>query len=755
MTNLIGKSLGRYHILEQLGEGGMATVYKAFDTHLERSVAVKVLRTDQFAPGVMSRTLKRFEREAKALGRLTHPNIVQIIDYGDYEGKPYLVMPFVPGQTLKHKLKGQPIPYEEAVRLLLPIARSLEYAHQQGVIHRDIKPSNVLITESGEPMLSDFGVAKIVDEEATMDLTGTSASVGTPEYMAPEQATSKTVDARADIYSLGVVFYEMVTGRKPYTADTPLAVLIKHASEPLPRPKLVVPTLPDKVEQIILKSLAKKPEDRYQSMEEFAIALERCLSQATSYQVKVKTTHATAKPGCRVGVPGQIVKSQTQKETPPIVARPSTEATSNNVSNPQSETALEGTSNRTIHDNTQKPSRWRNWAWIAGSTFVLLVCLSLGGGSLGMAILGGLIKPPTTAQPNKSSNTQIALKPTVSSIIESQSPTSTSTLIPLPTTKPLGIVDNRRPVLSATNANSIIQLAMWKVSNYAVTCVAFSPDGSVLASSLFSEFLIKLINISDGRILHILSDHIYHAQEVSFSPDGNMLVSGSRGNTGINIWRLSDWSHLRTMNPYSTYDVLSIDISPDGSIIAAGTDTSVDIWRVSDGIRLRTLGGFAGLWVVGAVSFSPDGTMLASGSGVFKGGSFLGLWRISDGSLLQHPNTSNGQINSVDFSPDGKTVASGGDNNLVELWRVSDGSILKTLKGHSESVLSVAFSSDGTLLASGSSDNTVKLWRVSDGALLQTLEGHTKMVYSVAFSPDGRILASSSDDGTIRVWGVH
>lgn len=164
--------------------------------------------------------------------------------------------------------------WQEAARLLIPIARALDYAHKRGLIHRDVKPSNILITESGEPMLTDFGVAKIIDEEATVDLTGTSAAVGTPEYMAPEQATSKNIDHRADIYALGIVFYEMVTGRRPFQADTPLAVLFKHASESLPRPTQFVPNLPESVEKILLKALAKKPEDRYQGMEEVVNAMD-------------------------------------------------------------------------------------------------------------------------------------------------------------------------------------------------------------------------------------------------------------------------------------------------------------------------------------------------------------------------------------------------------------------------------------------------------------------------------------------------
>ena len=279
MTDLVGQSIGRYHILEQLGQGGMATVYKAYDTRLERDVALKIIRRGAFPPESLDRVLKRFEREAKALAKLSHPTIVKVHDYGEYEGSPYLVLEYLPSGTLKQKM-GKPMPWQEAVRLLAPIASALEYAHKHDIIHRDIKPSNILIADNGQPMLSDFGVAKLLDNEETMELTGTGLGVGTPEYMAPEQASSKSIDQRADIYALGVVFYEMVTGRKPYTADTPMAVIIKHASEPLPRPKQFVPNLPDGVEKILLKALAKNPADRYQSMGKFASALEELFSRA-------------------------------------------------------------------------------------------------------------------------------------------------------------------------------------------------------------------------------------------------------------------------------------------------------------------------------------------------------------------------------------------------------------------------------------------------------------------------------------------
>jgi serine/threonine-protein kinase len=273
MSNLIGQTLGRYHILEQLGQGGMATIYKAYDTRLERDVAVKVIRKGAFPAEQLERILKRFEREAKALARLTHPNIVPVIDYGEHEGSPYLVMPYLPGGTLKARL-GQPMPWEEALRLLLPVADALAYAHEHNILHRDVKPSNILLTEKGQPMLTDFGIAKILDVEDTQTLTASGVGIGTPEYMSPEQGLGKPVGPPTDVYALGVVLYELVTGRKPYTADTPMAVVVKHLSDPLPRPSQFARDLPEAVEKLLLKALAKQPEDRYQTMGEFAAALE-------------------------------------------------------------------------------------------------------------------------------------------------------------------------------------------------------------------------------------------------------------------------------------------------------------------------------------------------------------------------------------------------------------------------------------------------------------------------------------------------
>ncbi|OQY90406.1 MAG: hypothetical protein B6D38_03695 [Anaerolineae bacterium UTCFX1] len=291
MTDLVGRTIGRYHILEQLGEGGMAVVYKALDMRLQRQVAIKVILPQrQFSPN----SLKRFEREARALAQLSHPNIVKILDYGEQDNQPYLVMEYLSGGTLKQHMErqnGKALEWRAAAKLLIPIASALAAAHQQNIIHRDIKPSNILLTTDGHPMLSDFGIAKILDNEDTTDLTASGIGIGTPQYMAPEQGLGQ-VDTRSDIYALGTVYYEMVTGRLPYRADTPMAVMLKKTTEPLPRPQKFVPSLPDSVEGVLLTALSRNPSHRYQTMVDFRTALEN--PRAVKPQISRSKTKSTA-----------------------------------------------------------------------------------------------------------------------------------------------------------------------------------------------------------------------------------------------------------------------------------------------------------------------------------------------------------------------------------------------------------------------------------------------------------------------------
>ncbi len=272
MNTLVGKKIDRYRILSQLGKGGMAVVYEALDTTLDRHVAIKVIQ-----PGKeqLNTFLARFRREAKVLANLSHPNIVKVFDYGEYEGSPYLVMDYIQGGTLKDLLKGKPLRWQKSVQITIQVARALEAAHKQGILHRDIKPSNILMANDRDPMLSDFGIAKIVggEGETETSLTDTGMGIGTPDYMAPEQGVG-IADERSDIYALGVVLYQLVTGRLPFHADTPLAIMLKKSTEPLPRPSTYVRGLPGKLEDVLIRALANDPAKRFRSMGEFESALE-------------------------------------------------------------------------------------------------------------------------------------------------------------------------------------------------------------------------------------------------------------------------------------------------------------------------------------------------------------------------------------------------------------------------------------------------------------------------------------------------
>jgi serine/threonine protein kinase len=249
----------------------MATVYKGYDPQLERVVAIKVILQQEDHSEMF---LTRFKREAKTLARLSHPNIVKVLDYGEQDGQPFLVMDYIAGGNLASSEK-LPVHWRRAAELLLPVAHSLHLAHLNGIVHRDVKPSNILISDSGTPMLSDFGIAKMLEYHETIDLTQDGVGIGTPEYMAPEQSSGEGSGPRVDIYALGVVFFELVTGTRPFTADTPLAVVLKHHNQPLPPPRKFVPDLPEDVERFIYKILAKDPDQRYTDMNAVAAVLEK------------------------------------------------------------------------------------------------------------------------------------------------------------------------------------------------------------------------------------------------------------------------------------------------------------------------------------------------------------------------------------------------------------------------------------------------------------------------------------------------
>jgi serine/threonine-protein kinase len=358
MIDLTGKKIGRYKILKSIGEGGMATVYLAEDVNLERQVAVKVIRAERVTPEQLPRIMERFKREARALAKLSdEPGIVTVYDYGEYEGTPYLVMAYMPGGTLKDRL-GSPVQAQAAAEMLLPIASALGAAHAQGMVHRDVKPSNLLVDKYGSLALADFGIAKALEMQ-DQTLTSTGMGVGTPEYMAPEQWRGQA-SPQTDVYALGVVLYEMLTGKKPFHAENPSDIYLKQMTEEPPDPARIVDGVPASAAEVLKKAMARQPEERYVDMEAFSEALE----------------------GITVGMP---LHDETPAAVPQPVVEQDIEATYDELATPAplGETPLASTEPEVKKDEpraakTKKDGRsGRKW-WLLGVGAVVALALLWG-----------------------------------------------------------------------------------------------------------------------------------------------------------------------------------------------------------------------------------------------------------------------------------------------------------------------------------------------------------------------------------------
>lgn len=315
MSFTIGQTVGPYRITEKLGQGGMATVYKAYHANLDRYIAIKVLhvafRQDESF-------LERFKREAQIVAKLEHPHIVPIYDYADFEGQPYLVMKFLEGETLKKRMRHNPLSLEEIPAILNPVAAALDYAHRHDVLHRDVKPSNIVIDKDNMPFLADFGLARIASTgESTLSQD---MMLGTPQYISPEQAQgNQHLDAGTDIYSLGVVLYEIVVGRVPFSADTPYSIIHDHIYTPLPIPSEVNPDVSPSVETVLLKALSKQRGDRYQTAGDLAKAFIKAIETRDSESIEIQPSRIpTSNTGSiEIDLDSSIAKSKST--TPEVI----------------------------------------------------------------------------------------------------------------------------------------------------------------------------------------------------------------------------------------------------------------------------------------------------------------------------------------------------------------------------------------------------------------------------------------------------
>jgi serine/threonine protein kinase len=561
MTDSLPEKLGKYKIIEEVGRGGFAAVYKAVDTTLDRTVALKCL-----APHLLwdPTFVQRFQREAKVAANLDHPNIVTIHEVSRVEGVYFIAMQFLKGRTVSQILEREgPLPVSQVQAIIEQIASALDYAHARGFVHRDVKPSNVIVADDGRATLTDFGLVK-AGEGTKLSTTG--VIFGTPEYMSPEQAEGKKLDARSDIYSLGVVLFEMLAGRAPFVADTSLTVMYKHVHESPPLDELPS-DLPQGVVAVVEKALAKDPTDRYQNAGQMVEALRKAAAEAP-------VPAEVAPPP-----PPAVAVEERPAEVAPLRPKPK-------VAPPPLVKPVAALKEEAV------PS-WRRvplWGWALGG-LILLAAVVVGGILLG----GGNSR---TLKGHTNEVWSVAFSPDGETLAS-------------------GSADTTVRLWRVSDGSTLRTL---EGHTLPVTSVAFSPDGATLASGS-NDDTVRLWRVSEGSLLRTLEGHTDTVWSVTFSPDGETLTSGALDST-VCLWRVSDGTLLHTMEGHKG-SVRSVAFSPDGETLASGSyDDTVRLWRVSDGRLLRTLWHTNEVW---SVAFSPDGAMLASGS---EDGT-VRLWRVA------------------------------------------------------------------------------------------------------------------------------
>ncbi len=701
------RSFGDYELLGEIARGGMGIVYRARHVPLNRVVAVKVLLTGEFAS---SDFVQRFRTEAEAAASLDHPNIVPIHEIGEHDGQQFFSMKWVEGGTLKSRLapvaasrksaadfseRDNAALLRDAATTVAKLARAVHYAHQRGILHRDLKPNNVLLDANGEPQLTDFGLAKLIERES--NVTQTRAVLGTPSYMSPEQARGETkhLTTAADVYGLGAILYELLTGRPPFVGGTSIET-IRQVLEREPRaPSQISRRVDRDLETICLKCLRKEAKERYGSAETLADDLDRWVRhepiQARSFtwwertgkwarrQPKTAALTGSLALVTLLGIAGVLWQSQARKAALFETQSALYAAKINLVGRAWQD----GNINKArallemLRPERPTPDR-QGFEWRYFWRLCQEDCLA-------------------TIPSGKFGAQSIAFSPhpRLLAIGTGDEPFSTNTHL-----------------VTLRAGNSLLRDSAADPQGELETCLvpgartlAFSSDGRLLAAGTSMPWIV-VWDARSGEVVFELKGHNKGVERLVFSPDGRFLASGGRPDGVVKIWDVASRREVRSLD-YGRNDRPSLAFSPDGRFLILGAgDKSIRILNLED----------------------------FQEAAILRGHQALIVW--------------------VACSPDGQLVASSDTSGMVMLWKLASGDNTGSFKGHSTWVSSVQFSPDSRQLATTCVDGTVKVWDLEKQSVLKTLRGHTDWVNSSLFMPDGQSLLTCSDDRSVKVWEV-
>ncbi|HLX95358.1 MAG TPA: protein kinase [Verrucomicrobiae bacterium] len=680
--------LGDYELLEEIARGGMGVVYRARQLSLNRIVAVKVVLHGPFSSPDF---VRRFRNEAQVIAALRHPNIVAIHEIGEHQGNHFISLEFIDGKSFAELARERPLSAIRAARYVKTIAEAVEHAHQRGVLHRDLKPSNVLLDVFDQPRVTDFGLAKLVTHD--QELTTTGQVLGSPNYMPPEQAMGKSSEGtvQSDVYSLGAILYELLTGRPPFQGETLQAVLAQvQDTEPV-LPRRLNPATPMDLQTICLKCLQKEPARRYRSAQELADDLGRFL-ESKPIRARPVPLAERAWLWCRrrpllASVGGGLVAA--------IVL---------GVSGilwewRQAEFHAQGEiKQRLIAERDAAETRLNLYAAdIAAAT------QAIQNGNFGLA---------------RRTLEQLRPKP--------------------------GEADLRgfewRYLWTLCRGDQLVTLPGHKLT---VTCADFSPDGTLLATG-DQDGKVKIWKMPVPKLLITLDVTTNAAWSVAFTPDGKSLVTGY--DRGVAFWSTESWRRQKD------FPGEMAAISKTGDLLATA-ESSPFYWEPARTVKVFNwlTGELLGeLDSVGRVlALSPDGKLLAV-AGANRG---IKIWDTASRKLLRDWPTKT-PVWSLNFSPDGRELLSAGWSSDVSLWPLDGLSQPRIFSCGSFHAWSATFSKGGETIATTSSDQTVRLWDRTSLTLKSVLHGHDNEVWCAAFSPDGKFLATGGKDHNVMLWSL-
>ena len=703
--NLIGEQFGSYRLIRHIGRGGFADVYLAQHLRLSMQAAIKILNTR-----LSDEDTQSFHREAETIATLVYPGIVRVLDYDIKNGLPFLVLEYAPNGSLRQRHpKGVRVPPAMIVQYVKQVGEALQYAHEQKVIHRDVKPENMLLGRRNEVLLTDFGIATMVQNTSSVDVDMVAGSL---PYVAPEQL-QKHPHFASDQYALGIVVYEWLSGERPFQGSF-TEVAIKHMTVPPPPLHARYPDITPEVEQVVMTALAKEPRQRFGSIRAFVNALEQAshvsptgapytfagnvaphYAQPITPLLPVMPVQSVEVPpgvatnqGAMDGVTMPMAQSSHLQQTPPMEAG-AVHLARANVETPPTPALHEA---KTEHEPGSEPARAAGKVSRRGALIGLgaVAVLAAGGGVAWWAFSPHL---PYVYRGHNNQVWTVAWSPDGSRIVSGGGDATKSQ------------ADNSSQVWNPLNGSRISTFTQHKDG---VGSLSWSPDSQRVASSSFQNVFIW--EAATGRLLAHQEDQVSNPMRnvaLAWSPNGMTIVTGREN--GV------------------------VQVRDAGAQVQAQ-------FRIHNA-------------VINAVAWSPDSQRVASASndGTVK------VWNVADGRIaftLAH----NARVNAVAWSPDGKRIASGSSDHIVHIWDAQNGGALHEYTTHTGAIFAVAWSPDSKMIASGSADTTVRVWNVTDSAFVTLYQNHSQRVTAVSWLPTwsiyGQLIASGSLDGTVQVWKV-